>query len=223
MPLHCAGADLKRSGLATPFFRLPPILTKRWREPALCCCRSRQPGTAFFLRAKANKRRQSRFRQFWRVCAPERFFWEANCRPTGWSKRKGTVRFAPISEKLGALGAKVGVLARSSAALAKAELHGAQTRSFLQGVPPFFKDCRVLFNTVPERVFDVPLLSALPQNCILIELASAPGGFAPELANSMGLKVIPAQGLPGRFYPEAAGNILADAVCKILRANGFLD
>ncbi len=128
-----------------------------------------------------------------------------------------------LSEKLVALGAKVGVLARSSAALAKAELHGAQGRSFLQGVPPFFKDCRVLFNTVPERVFDVPLLSALPRNCILIELASAPGGFDPELANSMGLKVIPAQGLPGRFYPEAAGNILADAVCKILRANGFLD
>ena len=128
-----------------------------------------------------------------------------------------------LSEKLIALGAKVGVLARSPAALAAAELHGARAQAFSSGVPPFFAACRVLFNTVPERVLERPFLSALPENCVLIELASAPGGFDPDLANEVGLKVVSAQGLPGRFYPETAGKILADAVCAILRANGFLD
>ena len=128
-----------------------------------------------------------------------------------------------LSEKLVALGAKVGVLARSPEALARAELHGANPYALGQGVPPFLADCRVLFNTVPERVLDRSFLQALPQNCILIELASLPGGFDADLAKRAGFQVIPAQGLPGRFYPETAGKILADAVCAILNANGFLD
>ena len=128
-----------------------------------------------------------------------------------------------LCEKLVALGAAVGVLARSPAALVKANLHGAKAAVFGQEIPPFFGRCRVLFNTVPERVLEPPFLSALPKNCILIELASAPGGFDPDLAKKMGFKVIPAPGIPGRFYPEAAGRILADAVCAILLANGFPD
>ena len=128
-----------------------------------------------------------------------------------------------LVEKLVALGASVGVLARSPVALAAAELHGARAQAFQKGVPPFFADCRVLFNTVPERVLDASFLSALPKNCVLIELASAPGGFDPDLAKASGLTVIPAQGLPGRFYPETAGKILADAVCELFAANGFSD
>lgn len=126
-----------------------------------------------------------------------------------------------LCEKLVTLGAKVGVLARAPTALANAELHGAQVGALSSGIPPFFADCRVLFNTVPVRVLEQSFLSALPENCILIELASAPGGFDPELAKKKGLRVLPAQGLPGRFYPETAGRILADAVCKLLSANGF--
>ena len=126
-----------------------------------------------------------------------------------------------LCEKLIALGAKVGVLARAPAALAQAELHGARIGAFSQGAPPFFRECRVLFNTVPERVLSRPFLQALPENCILIELASAPGGFDPALAKELGFRVVTAQGLPGRFYPETAGKILADAVCAILEANGF--
>lgn len=121
-----------------------------------------------------------------------------------------------LAEKLIALGAKVGVLARSPEALVKAELHGAEVYRLGKGVPPFFRGARVLFNTVPERILEPYFLQTLPQNCILIELASAPGGFDPDFANAAGLRIIPAQGLPGRFYPETAGKILADAVCAIL-------
>ncbi len=130
---------------------------------------------------------------------------------------------ALLAEKLVALGAKTGVLARSPAALTRAELHGARAQALGKGIPPFLRDCRVLFNTVPERILDRAFLQALPKNCILIELASAPGGFDPDLAKEEGLRVLSAQGLPGQFYPETAGTILADAVCETLSANGFLD
>ncbi len=128
-----------------------------------------------------------------------------------------------LCEKLIALGASVGVLARSPSALSRARLHGARADDFGQEIPAFWGKCRVLFNTVPERVLNSRFLSCLPQNCILIELASKPGGFDPDLAKDTGLKVIPAPGIPGRFYPEAAGKILADTVCAILSANGFVD
>lgn len=127
-----------------------------------------------------------------------------------------------LAEKLTALGAKVGVLARSPVALAQAAMHGAEAFSFAAGVPPFFADCRVLFNTVPSRVLDQSFLCALPKTCHLIELASPPGGFAPELAEKLQLRVIDGRGIPGRFYPETAGEILAASVCEILSANGFV-
>ena len=69
------------------------------------------------------------------------------------------------------------------------------------------------------RVIGAEDLRALPSGCVLIELASPPGGFDQEAATDAGLRVIAAQGLPGRFYPESAGLILAETVCAILGAN----
>ena len=125
-----------------------------------------------------------------------------------------------LTERLAALGARVTVFARSPVARAEASFHGADTESAEAGkiCPP--PDCRAVFNTVPFRLIDSENLRAFPRGCVLMELASAPGGFDPEAAKEAGLSVIEAPGLPGRFYPESAGAILADAVCAILGANG---
>lgn len=126
---------------------------------------------------------------------------------------------ALLTKKLVSLGANVTVLARSAIACANAQLQGANGVLIENGKILFPSDCRAVFNTVPCRVIGSDDLRALPSGCVLIELASPPGGFDQEAATDAGLRVIAAKGLPGRFYPESAGLILAETVCAILGAN----
>ena len=129
-----------------------------------------------------------------------------------------------LAPRLTALGSRVTVFARRDEVLARAEadraeyvkLMGRGSESTLCGLS---RDCRVLFNTVPYPLMDNVVLRALPRNCLLMELASAPGGFDPEAARSVGLRVLLAPGLPGRFYPESAGKIVAETVHSILNAS----
>ena len=58
----------------------------------------------------------------------------------------------------------------------------------------------------------------LDERCILLELASLPGGFpaeAKELRN-----VVMGQALPGKTAPETAGKNLAEAVWSCLHGEG---
>lgn len=125
-----------------------------------------------------------------------------------------------LTERLVALGAHVTVFARSPVARADARLHGAAAKPAEAGKIILPTDCRAVFNTVPCRLIDAENLRLFPCGCLVMELASAPGGFDAREARDAGLCVIEAPGLPGRFYPETAGLILADAVCAILDANG---
>ena len=126
---------------------------------------------------------------------------------------------ALLTKKLVSLGAKVTALARSAIACANGELQGADGALIENGKILFPTDCRAVFNTVPCRVIGAEDLRALSSNCVLIELASAPSGFDAKEATDAGLRVISAPGLPGRFYPESAGLILAETVCAILGVN----
>jgi len=74
-----------------------------------------------------------------------------------------------------------------------------------------------VFNTVPHPVFNGAELSALPRDCVLIDLASFPGGVDKHYALSRKINLIEARGLPGKFSPETAGHIVAEAVDQVIR------
>ena len=74
-----------------------------------------------------------------------------------------------------------------------------------------------LVNTVPARVLDDGALCALPESALLLELASAPGGFEKTLAENLGLRVLAAPGLPGRRVPESAAAIMREAIYASIR------
>lgn len=128
-----------------------------------------------------------------------------------------------LAEKLYGLGARVTVYARRSEQLALAALHHhavvrlgcAAGETVAKKLPA---GCRVIFNTVPQRIIGEDQLKLLPKNCILIDLASAPGGIDHNAAAKLGLKSIWATALPGRCTPESAGVILADVMEELLSA-----
>ncbi|MDK2798526.1 MAG: dipicolinate synthase subunit [Clostridiales bacterium] len=74
----------------------------------------------------------------------------------------------------------------------------------------------VIFNTIPSVILDTEILSKIKKDCLVIDLASKPGGVDFEMARDMGLKVIWALSLPGKVAPNTAGNIIKDTIFNII-------
>ena len=74
----------------------------------------------------------------------------------------------------------------------------------------------VIFNTVPEKVINASVLSALKPGALVIDLASLPGGVDKEAAEAFGVKTIHALSLPGKVAPKTAGKILCETIRNIL-------
>ncbi len=122
-----------------------------------------------------------------------------------------------LAERLIALGADVTVYARKERDLAHAKLRHCKAIP-LKGTD---KDstlcdltdrCRIVFNTVPMQIVSEKVLECWRRDCILMELASLPGGFDTVSAEKMGFPLIFAQGLPGKHFPETAGIMIAQTV-----------
>jgi dipicolinate synthase subunit A len=84
----------------------------------------------------------------------------------------------------------------------------------LEGLLPGFD---FVVNTVPDLVLPEALLKRLRREAVLLELASAPGGFDAEAAEKLGLKLIAAPGLPGQCAPYAAAELIRDAIYGVIR------
>ena len=76
--------------------------------------------------------------------------------------------------------------------------------------------CKLIFNTIPKLVVGEEVLHCLPKDCLIIDLASKPGGVDFEAAKKCGLKTLWALGLPGKKLPESAGRIQSKVILDIL-------
>lgn len=74
----------------------------------------------------------------------------------------------------------------------------------------------LIFNTVPCRLLNKSLLKQCRKDCLLIDLASKPGGIDIEAAGKLGLRAIWALSLPGKTAPESSGIIIANTILNIL-------
>lgn len=123
-----------------------------------------------------------------------------------------------LALRLAGLGAEVTVAERRSSGRAEAEMLGMGAVDFreLELLPDSFD---FIVNTVPARVLTEKMLCAL-EDTLLLELASAPGGFDMRLAENLGLPVISAPGLPGKCAPAAAAELIKKTVYDIIREQG---
>jgi dipicolinate synthase subunit A len=78
----------------------------------------------------------------------------------------------------------------------------------------------VIFNTIPSVILDIELLSCLNKECLLIDLASKPGGVDFEKAKMLGIKTIWALSLPGKVAPVTAASFIKETVYNILEELG---
>ncbi|HHW32379.1 MAG TPA: dipicolinate synthase subunit DpsA [Clostridiaceae bacterium] len=80
----------------------------------------------------------------------------------------------------------------------------------------YIPDMDVIFNTIPHMILDSSLLNKVNKDCLIIDLASKPGGIDFECAQELGLKVIWALSLPGKVAPVTAAYIIKETVYNII-------
>lgn len=124
-----------------------------------------------------------------------------------------------LAHRLDGLGARVSVAARKYADLAWAEAfgYGVEHADQLQG---WLCGYDLIVNTVPARILGEPELEDLRPGCLVIDLASKPGGVDLEAASRLGVKVVWALSLPGKVAPVTAGRSIKTTIYNILHELG---
>ena len=115
-----------------------------------------------------------------------------------------------------ALGAHVTVAARSFEALAWADAYGHDTVR-MDRVGEGLEEYDLVINTVPTRLLTRDLLSLLREGCLVMDLASKPGGVDFQAAAELGVRCVWALSLPGKVAPVSAGAAIRDTVYNMLR------
>ena len=79
-----------------------------------------------------------------------------------------------------------------------------------------FDNFNIVFNTVPSLLIDENLLKKANKNCLIIDLASSPGGVDFQAAEREGITAISALSLPAKTAPKAAAEIFVNTALKKL-------
>jgi dipicolinate synthase subunit A len=83
-------------------------------------------------------------------------------------------------------------------------------------------DYDIIFNTIPKQVMDEVFISKIHNNTLIIDLASSPYGIDEALAKKYNLNYYHEGGIPGRYAPKSAGNIIGKAIINILEQEKLL-
>jgi hypothetical protein len=76
----------------------------------------------------------------------------------------------------------------------------------------------VVINTIPAQVIGKQHLESLSQDCVLFDIASAPGGYEPEPLKSLDRHMIACLGIPGKLMPQSAGYCIGRCAAARLSA-----
>ena len=117
------------------------------------------------------------------------------------------------------LGARVTVSVRKKSDLAYITAYGYKGVDINRPLPRS-ESYDVVFNTVPQLIVTDTMLRSLRKDCLIIDLASKPGGVDFDAARRMGRNVIWALSLPGKVAPLTAGNIIRDTINNIISEQG---
>lgn len=130
---------------------------------------------------------------------------------TLWGAAVLVLGFGPVGRalavRLAALGARVTVAARRP-------VQRAVSLTDLVAAAAAFD---TVVNTIPAPVLTAQVLAALPKGCLIVDLASKPGGTDFAAARRLGHTALHALSLPTVWAPETAGEALARTVQAILQ------
>lgn len=122
-----------------------------------------------------------------------------------------------LAEKLCAMESHVTVIDRKSGQRARAIAHGCEAADF-QGekLARILPQADFVFNTVPAPVVNRELLQQMDDEVVIVDIASRPGGVDFEYCQQKGLHAKLSLGLPGKYAPKSAAQILLEVIENII-------
>ena len=75
----------------------------------------------------------------------------------------------------------------------------------------------IIINTIPHVILNSEKLKLLKRDCIIIDIASNPGGVDRKAAKELGVKLVWALSLPGRVAPITSAEFIKETLENILK------
>jgi len=126
-----------------------------------------------------------------------------------------------LAHKLKGLDAHLTVEARNPQDLAYIKSYGYQSLH-LHDLKDKIGSYDFIFNTIPSLILDREMLKTVKKDCLIIDLASKPGGVDYNAASELGIKAILALSLPGKVAPESAALIIRDTIFNVYSEMGVI-
>ena len=123
------------------------------------------------------------------------------------------------AQRFSALGAEVTVAARRCEARTWAQVMGCRgvgLEDLKERLGPF----DLVVNTIPAQVLGEEELAGMRPDCLVLDLASRPGGVDRAAAERLGRRVIWALSLPGKAAPATAGAAIQNTIVNMLHELG---
>ncbi len=120
-----------------------------------------------------------------------------------------------IYERLTALGAKCSLGLRNAA---QKELPTDADTISLEELPAHIQKFDFIFNTIPAKVLTRECVSKMKKDCVIIDIASKPGGTDFEACRERGIYASLSLGIPGRYAPKTSAQILVNAMNRRMEA-----
>jgi len=121
-----------------------------------------------------------------------------------------------LARKLAGLSAKVTCAARKDEDLAWIQAYGHKATN-INSIGENLKQFDLIINTVPHMILTQERLENVKQDCLLIDLASNPGGIDKKAAKDKKLKFIWALSLPGKVAPTTSAEFIKDTIYNIIK------
>lgn len=120
-----------------------------------------------------------------------------------------------LAKMLYGIGCNVFVEARKYSDIAWIRSYGYKAVN-LNDLKKYLGCMDVIFNTIPHIILDSEMLKEIGGNCLIIDLASKPGGVDFQKAKELGVKTIWALSLPGKVAPVTAARFISDTIHNII-------
>ena len=121
-----------------------------------------------------------------------------------------------LAKKLAGLDAKITCSARKEKDFAWIETLGYKVTNTNQ-LSDNLKDYDIIINTVPQLILDQNRLKYIKKDCLIIDLASKPGGVDEQACKKEKLKFIWALAIPGKVSPESSAEFIKTTIYNKLR------
>ena len=121
-----------------------------------------------------------------------------------------------LARKLAGLAARVTCAARKDEDIAWIKAYGHMATN-INAIGENLSEYDVIINTVPHMILTQEKLQYVKKDCLLIDLASNPGGIDKKASKENNLKLIWALALPGKVAPVTTAEFIKDTVYNILK------